>query len=316
MKATGWVVAGGLLALVGVQELRLQRMRAGMRELEDRLTADAAPPRPGSDAFRSDAEAGHPAPPRRERPVSSPASEDSGEAAAGMGRTLRKMAENPVSRAMMNQGMKAMVAVWYADLVEEFGLSKEEADYFLGLKASMFAEQQRFGMELMSAKDPAGRQAILDAMNRAKDENKEAVRTFLNHDEDFAVYESFEDRLPERQQLGGLRTSMAGSGAPLREDQEAALVEAMYRARHDQPQATDWNGAEGLEALANGNARESFESEWEQSAARTATEVGSVLDASQMEAFRAYQQQLKEMQLMGLEMARKMFEPGPPDVNE
>jgi|GEM_PF-3788961 len=314
MKPVGWLALGVLLVVVGIEEFRLQGMRARIRELEARPEPVEVPSAGGAGARATDRTAA--TSPRRERSARPTADGEEPEGGAGMGGTLRKMAENPVSRAMMNQGVKAMTSVWYADLIEQFALSEEEGDYFLSLKASMLADQQQFGIRMMGAKDAAERQAIVDEMNQSKEDHREAVRTFLNHDEDFATYEAFEDRLPERQQLDGLRTSLAGAGAPLREDQEAGLVEAMYRARQEQPQATDWNGTGGLEAIADGNARARFESEWEQSSRRVAGEVGGVLDDAQMEAFRTYQQQLKEMQLMGLEMAEKMFRADPAEGAE
>ncbi len=315
MKNLGWWVAGLMLVLVAVQETRIQSLRK-QQDAGDSGTApgsgrtlsaapDSAPDRPGGAIPRlAD----------RVTPEETPAPAD--REAGEMGRTLRQMSENPVGQAMMSQGVKAMASVLYQDLIDDFALSDEEAGYFLDLQASMFARQQQLGMRMMGAADAAERESIIGEIEAMKDEHDEAVKTFLNHDEDFARYEAFEERLPERQQLDGIRSSMEAAGAPLEAGQEDALVEAMYEARHVQSSATDWNGTEGIEAIARGDARQRFEQEWDHNSRRTLEGAGEVLDAGQLAAFEAYLEQMKEVQLMGLKMAERMFQPDPADGAE
>lgn len=318
MKNPAWWVAGLMFALVIVQETRIQSLKnqgagsepaatpAGQRSPASSPAPEGGRPDPASPRL---AERGSPEPPP------APADREASE----MGRTLRQMSENPVGQAMMSQGVKAMASVLYQDLIDEFALSDEEAGYFLDLQASMFARQQQLSMQMMGAGDAAERESIIGEIETMKDEHNEAVKTFLNHDEDFARYEAFEKRLPERQQLDGIRSSMEAAGAPLEAGQEDALVEAMYEARHAQSSgssATDWNGTEGIEAIARGDAQQRFEQEWENNSRRTLEGAGEVLDAGQLAAFEAYLEQMKEVQLMGLKMAERMFQPDPADGGE
>lgn len=226
-----------------------------------------------------------------------------------MGKTLRKMAENPVSRALMNTGIKAMASVWYGPLIEEFELSREEADYFMTLKAGLMAEQQQLGMKLMGAGSEEERRELQEEFEQLKEDHEKAVHEFLNDDEDIETYQAFEERLPEHQQMDGLRNSMAAAGAPLSPGQEGELVEALYRVRTAPGVSeTNWEGASGMEAIASGDARERFEREWHASNQRVLDEVGGVLNEEQMDAFGSYRDQMLEMQLMGIEMAEKMFQ--------
>lgn len=226
-----------------------------------------------------------------------------------LGNSLRQMSENPAGRAMMNQGIKAMSAMWFADLVDEFGLTREEENYFLRLVAGSMSTQQNVGMKMMTAETDEEREALKEEIETVKKETKKAIKNFLNNDEDFAAYEHYEEQLPERQQLEGLRNTMLEAGAPLTPEQEDQVIEAMYKVRTTAPQSTDWHGSGGMEAIASGDATKKFEEEWERSSTVTAEEVGKILEGPQLEAFKNYQVQMKDMQIMGIKMAEKMFEP-------
>jgi hypothetical protein len=170
--------------------------------------------------------------------------------------------------------------------------------------------QQQIGMKMMSAKDEAARKALIEEMEQVKEDSKAAVAEFLNNEEDMEIFEAFEDRLPERQQLEGLRAAMDAAEAPLTSEQEGQVVEAMYEARTSMDDMTNWQGPEAMDVLASGNAEGKFEEEWGTSAATVAAKVDGILDRRQMEAFRGYQEQMKEMQLMGIRMAEQMFRNG------
>lgn len=307
MKINIWVAAAVLIVVVAIEEARLGGLRDKLAsEVPQNHATIAADPEVDEEIAGGGVDSGL-QPPKRERPEQTTADPEPAEATDDMGARLRKMSENPVSRSMMAQGVKAMAGLWYADLAEQFGLTQEQTDYFVDLKANMLADQQQLAMKLMGAVDEEERKSILAEMEAQKKENEEAIKTFLNHDEDFAAYQEYEKRLPEHQQLDGLRGAMNGAGFPLQPEQEQALVDAMYDARTSY-KGTDWNGAEGMEALADANLKERFEKDWDGQSKLIDARVGEVLDEDQLEAFRTYREQMKEMQLMGLEMAGKMFQ--------
>ncbi|GAA5482242.1 hypothetical protein [Haloferula sargassicola] len=303
MKINGWVVVALLVAVVAVEEVRMQGLRKDLASTPPPV-ASRSEETAGSSMGAAE-EGAEAMPPKLARRVETPDEPET--EVSDMGKTLRKMTENPVTRSMMAQSVKAMAAMWYADLVESFGLNKEEADYFLDLKSNLLADQQQIGMKLMGAKDDEERHALLAEMEESKKQTEEAVKSFLNNDEDFAAYQDFEKKLPEQQQLGGLRTAMTDAGAPLDPGQETALIDAMYEARTSY-KGTDWNGAEGMEALADANVKDRFEQDWNAQSEIINRKVGDVLNEEQMAAFQSYRDQVKEMQLMGLEMASKMFQ--------
>ena len=306
-------LAISVLAVLAIQQFRIARYRDRISALEAQLAATVETDIATIGSRRIPAPAPGHAPGSKTggRPakVSRPSSDPAGSGAESLGKSLRQMSENPAGRAMMNQGIKAMSAVWFADLVDEFGLSREEEDYFLRLVAGSMSAQQNIGMKVMTAKTAEERKALEEEIESAKNETREAVKSFLNNDEDFAAYERYEEQLPERQQLEALRDTMLEAGFPLTPDQEDQVIEAMFQVRTSRTDGTDWHGAGGMEAIAGGDAVEMFEQEWEESSRATAEEVGKILEGEQLEAFKKYQVQIKDMQLMGIRMAEKMFQP-------
>jgi hypothetical protein len=302
---------GALVLVVGLQQVHIGKQEKRITQLEALPIAPGTAPEATGRLRRMGTKS---AGPRTvgtktkggDRTDGSTATEDPG-GDASLGKSLRKMVDNPAGRAMMSQGIKAMSSMWFADLVTEFGLNKEEEDYFLRLVAGSMSAQQQIGMKMMGAETPGEREELADEIEKAKKEAKDSIKDFLNNDDDFAAYEDYEKRLPERQQLDGLRAVMNDAEAPLTPEKEDQVIEAMYRARTNQDGGTDWNGTGGMDAIASGNASEKFEQDWEKSSRSAAEELGKTLDGPQLEAFKSYQVQMKDMQLMGIKMAERMF---------
>ncbi|WP_193214327.1 hypothetical protein [Luteolibacter marinus] len=234
---------------------------------------------------------------------------DSPEADDGsLGKTVRKMWDNPAGKAMMNQGVKIAVAMMYEDFIEGLGLTKEEKDYFKTLLGKDMADQQEIGMKLMSA-SAAEREELTAELEARKAANKEEIRKFLNSDEDFQRYTDYQDRLPERQQLDGIRATFATQGATLDEATETRLVEAMFRSRTE-ADTPDFLGPDAFGNMGNEGMVEKFEESWATQEANLMKEAATILDEPQLAAFREYRDQMKEMQLMGIKMAEKMMQEG------
>jgi hypothetical protein len=200
----------------------------------------------------------------------------------------------------MNQGVKMAVAMMYGDFIDGMDLTKEEAEYFKTLLGKEMADQQEIGMKMMGASAEERTQLAGEITKRAK-ENEEAIKAFLNNEEDYKKFETFKERLPERQQLDGIRSLMASQEVPLDAASEEKLVEAMHRAR-TQPNTADFSGPDAFSEMAKGNAVERFEESWTRQQETLRKEVSGVLNEKQMKAFGDYQVQMKEFQLMGIKM--------------
>ncbi|MDB4506831.1 hypothetical protein N9055_01290 [Akkermansiaceae bacterium] len=214
----------------------------------------------------------------------------------GFGKAMRKMADNPAVKAMFTQAHISTAESIYASLLEEFDLKGEERDYFLGLLSGELADQQQMGMKMMGAKTP--------------EERKQAIADFLNNKEDQEAFETYHDRLPEHQQLPGIKAAIATSGTELSGEQETALVEVMHSMRTGSAEAQKWDGAGGMEMMAKPDVVEIFEADWAKGKEAYKENLQGVLDDGQMKAFLESQAQMKEMHLMGIKMMRNMMQAG------
>ncbi|MCB1133768.1 MAG: hypothetical protein KDN05_21795, partial [Verrucomicrobiae bacterium] len=242
----------------------------------------------------------------RERPDPVPAEEPKEEGDDdSMARTVRKMWENPAGKAMMNQGAKFAVAMLYDDFIKTLNLTTEEADYFKQLLGAEISAQQELGMKMMGA-SPEDRAKLAEELKAKGEENDEAIRKFLNDEEDYQAFSDYKARAPERQQLEGLRATMQAKGIAMEPETETKLVEAMFMARTESD-APDYSGPNAFAELAKGDVEATFEENWAKQDERLMKEVSGFLDPAGVEAVREFRGQMKEMQMMSLKMVRKMM---------
>jgi len=291
-----------VLATVAIEESRMAQLRSRLENVEAPATKTPAAGSGDTTASTPTAPGAEAQPSRvRERPEAKPdATAKEGEDSEDFSRTVRKMWENPAGKSMMNQGVKMAVAMMYGDFIDGLELTKEETEYFRNLLGKEMSDQQELGMKMMGA-SPEEQTKLAEEISKRTKENEESIKAFLNNEEDYKKFQTFKDRLPERQQLDGLRASMASKEVPLDAAGEEKLVEAMYRAR-TQPNVVDYSGAKGFEQLSKGNAVEAFEQNWARQQENLKKEVGGVLNEKQMQAFTEYQEQMKEFQMMGIKM--------------
>lgn len=302
--AIGIAVAAVLITVV-IEEFRIAEMRSNVK-IEDTIstTRSARGPVDGGISPMPD-----PVQTKRlaERKPAT-AEKESASVEESFAKTARKMWENPAGKSMMNQGVKMAVAMLYEGFIEDLDLNKEEEDYFKTLLGKEISGQQELGMKMMSA-TPEQQQELVKEMQERSKTTEEEIKTFLNSGEDYKKLTEYKSRLPERQQLDGIRATMESKGAPLDADAETRLMDAMHKVRTE-TKAPDLSGPAALSELASGNLVENYERNWSQQQDALRVETASILSSEQLEAFQEYQQQAKEMQLMGLKMAEKMMKGG------
>ena len=301
-------VATAVLITVIVEEIRISSMR---QELERSLASVSAPASPNNTRTLAGNESKTESPARTPESAGSkttPSVKPPEPEGDSLAKTARKMWDTPAGRSMMNQGVKIAVAMMYDDFITGLNLTKEEADYFRNLLGNEMSYQQELGMKLMGA-NAEERKTLMEDMKRTGQENEDAIKKFLNDDEDYKSFTAFKDRLPERQQLTGIRATLEGKGAPLDAATEARLVESMHKERTE-TKGPDLSGLGAIEEMAKGNIEETFERSWQSQQDALRTETSAFLSPAQQTAFEEYQKSMKEMQLMSLKMAAKMLEDG------
>jgi hypothetical protein len=217
----------------------------------------------------------------------------------------RKMWENPAAKSMMSQGAKVAVALMYQDFIDGMKLSKEEGDYFKNLLAREVSDQQELGMKMMGA-SPEERKVLAEALSKRSEDTQQDIKKFLNNEDDFNAFNAYKNRIPERQQLDGIRTAMMAKDVPYDAAVEAKLVDAMYRARTE-ADAPDLSGPDAMENLANGDLVGNFEKTWSAQQEFLEKETKEFLNPEQLAALKEYREQMKEMQLMQIKMAEQMI---------
>ena len=289
---------------LAIEEARIARIR-GAQPAEasdsDLASRSSGPNRPVGD----EGAPGAPTKTKREAKASPGAAAATDDDSESFDKTVRKMWENPAGKAMMNQGVKIAVAMMYEDFINTLGLTPDETNYLKDLLGKEISDQQELGMKFMGATSEE-RTALQAEMEKRKADNEAEVKTFLNDEEDYKKYTAYKERLPERQQLEGIRAVMNGKNAPLDVDTESRLIDAMYDARVKMD-APDYSGPKAFEELAKGNVVENFEQGWQKQDERLAAATKDILNEDQQVAFKEYREQAKEMQLMGIKMAEKMM---------
>ena len=290
------VVLGSIAATAGIQEWRL-----GGKKYASETVLNVQPKRESAKSVSGDGV------PERERPLTRIESDGGAEEEdEGFSKNIRKMWDNPAGKSMMSQGVKIAVAMMYEDFIVTLDLTDEEAEHFRELLGSEMATQQEVGMKIMSA-SPEERIELGKEIAERNKQIEEDIKTFLNNEEDHEAFKSYKDRLPEKQQLEGVRATMAAKNAAMDEETEGKLIEAMYKAR-TQPGLADFSGKNAYAEMGKEDMMENFEQTWESQQEMLQGEVG-FLSEVQKEAFFEHQNQMKEFQMMGLKMAEQMMKP-------
>ncbi|HEY1122756.1 MAG TPA: hypothetical protein VGE67_14190, partial [Haloferula sp.] len=296
------IVAAAIALTVAIEESRISDLRQQLTESAKNVAALQSIALKDASAAPAIANTPSPAAPTKasDRPAkSAPVADEKPDIdEEGLGKTVRKMWDNPAGKAMMNQGVKVAVAMMYEDFIESMNLSKEEKDYFKNLLGQGMADQQEIGMKMMNA-TPEERTALAKEIEERKKANDEAIKAFLNSEEDSKRFTDYQNRLPERQQLEGVRATFAAKNATMDADTEAKLVEAMYNVRTTS-KGTDFSGPDAWSKMADGGLVKNFEQNWDNQEQTLMKEADTILDDTQLAAFKEYRQQLKEMQLMSM----------------
>ena len=223
------------------------------------------------------------------------------------GKAMRKMADNPAAKAILAHASRGTVLGLYGSLIDGFNLSREEGDYFVNLLAGEMASQQELAMKLMGTKDPAELKGLYEKLEGVTEEHKKLVKEFLNNDEDMDTFDAFRDRLAEHQQIPGIRAAMEEAGLTITSEQEESVIEALHAARLEPTNGEKLSEAEEFAKLREDNALDNFEQDWQRSQTFLKEELRNVLEAEQMIAFLKAQEQMKELNLMGIKMLRGML---------
>ena len=124
----------------------------------------------------------------------------------------------------------------YGRLIRQFGLNQAETECFKRLLADRDTQRMDLNRMLLYRNLPPGQRLLLVKANRSKlaaiDQASDAtIRRFLNHDDDFRIYQQWQDTAPERQQATSLNSIFTATGHHLSPEQSDQLVDVTVAVR-------------------------------------------------------------------------------------
>lgn len=224
-------------------------------------------------------------------------------------RMLAEVLRTPEMKELVKQQNLAQLDMFYGGLFKKFQLTGAELEDFKKLLAERVQAEGEFSLQAMggvsSSRDA---RAAQKALKDARDANDAKIRTFLNNEEDYLAYQSWEQSRPERMLLALGLSTFSGQGEPLSSAQEDQLVSAMLGARMRRSDVPDLTKPENLspENLSVDSIARILGS-YDAQAQEVVAAASVFLSPRQLEALKVMQQQQKTMQEAGLKMGAAMF---------
>lgn len=229
----------------------------------------------------------------------------------GFGEMISKMWSDPEMKKMMRQQQAMALRMMYGDLIKELGLSEQEADNFYEALSERTMAQQEAGMAMMNGrKDDGSLMEQGKKMTSIEEKHGAKLREMLGND-GYAAFQKYEKSVGERMMMQQFEQQFSASGAPLEPEQRQQLLQAMTEERLKTPATaydpTSKDVAGQLTALKSDDALHAYMSSQADFNARVAERAKGFLSPEQATAFTKIQQQITQMQEMGIKMSRTMF---------
>ena len=214
--------------------------------------------------------------------------------------------------AMMGQQMLKM----YAPVFAQLKLGSEQGAQLKDLILKKNAVNMDKGLALMNGKlDAAQRAAAIEEMKSAREGCDAEIRQLLG-ETDYPAFEQFEKSLPDRLVFGMFKTKLARSGAPLSEEQQEQLLQAVAEARAQYPWSTDLSrriqNPADLAVAFSGENIAVFAREEEEFDRQFLDRAHNMLTAKQLAAFGPFLAKQRQAKIASMKMTSKMFAPRSP----
>ena len=225
-----------------------------------------------------------------------------------------EMMKNPDTREMIKTQQKAMLNGMlekaYASLVNQLGLTPEQAAAFKDLVVNKSLAGAGAGMSLLSETDPAKRTQLLEQTKIEKDAYDLQIKQMLG-DDNYQQFQTYEKSLSDRMTTGMFRDQQATGPGVLTADQENQMVQMMTDERQNFKFTTDLSDQSKVTGDLAGNLTEEkvnqFLQEQEQLQQRYLSRAQTFLSADQYASYQKFITSQLQMQKLGLNMASQMF---------
>ena len=229
---------------------------------------------------------------------------------------VANMLKDPKMREMMKSQQKMAVGPiiekQYADLFKQLNLTPEQTAAFKDLITKKMLVGTDVGLSMMDDSLDASQRADMTKQLKAQTDAMDAeMKQFLG-DDNYQAYQTYEKMVPDRMAVSQFSDQMAGSGTALTPEQQNQMVQALSDARNNFTWTSGLNqpnpGANGdIASMLTDDNIAKFTAEREQFDAQFLVKAQQILTPDQLEAYKQSQNQQRELQLMGFNMARQMY---------
>lgn len=223
---------------------------------------------------------------------------------------MRDLQDNPVMNELMTAQQRATLEVMYKGLVEKLHFTDEERKQFFDLLLDRQMQNAKLGMQLGAGQlSKEETQDLMKKSQAAQKATEDAIKFFLNSDEDFAAFQFYEATTGDRMALGGLRAQLKQQGtADLAAGVDEQLVKIMYEERKTYPFANGHQDQNTFDPAMFTEERIAQQiKDLRALNQRISERAGGLLTADQRKVFEASQESMLRMQESSLQMAAKMF---------
>jgi hypothetical protein len=286
---------------VAALEVRLKETEAELAKWK----AEAQKPKPPAVAAQSS------------KPASGPVgdSQTSGEEKSGAAtksgaQDFAKLMNDPKMRDMIKAQQVMQLDMQYGKLYNRLQLDETETSHFKKLLSDRLTAKTDLGMKFMDSNlNKEQRKAMSAAYDTQKKASDDAIRTFLNDENDYKTFQHWEDTEPERMQMTMGRSAFDNVGAPLSSDQEEQLITLMADVRKKDKTMPDWNNPRSIDpnVLSDDAFMDRMIKKVDSDALSVQQAAAAFLSPEQLGALKKYQEQMKSMAEMGMKMSRSMF---------
>jgi len=246
-----------------------------------------------------------------DKPASSGAASSQGGKGGGgnLPESMAKMFQDPKMRETMKAQQMIQIEMQYAKLIGNLQLDDKEAAHFKQLLSDRLTDRTELGFQMMDkTMTPAQRKAAGDAYEAKKKASDEAIRTFLNDDNDYKSFQHWEDTEQERMQLVMGRSAFEGAGVPLSPQQEEQLINLMAQVRKQPSDVPNWSDPRTMDPTKMSSdflPKLMAQLKAQQETVRNG--ATSFLTAEQLAALAKMQEQMLTMTEAGMKMSRAMM---------
>ena len=225
-----------------------------------------------------------------------------------------EMMKNPDTKEMIKTQQKAvlngMLEKAYSPLVNQLGLTPEQAAAFKDLVVNKSLAGAAVGMSLLSETDPAKRSQLLEQTKIEKDAYDLQIKQMLG-DDHYQQFQTYEKSLSDRMAIGMFRDQQAAGPGVLSAEQEAQLIQVMGEEKQNFKFTTDLSDQSKVTGDLAGNLTEEkvnqYLQEQEQLQQRYLSRAQTLLSADQYSSYQKFLSSQLQMQKLGLNMASQMF---------